>query len=169
MCELLVLKRQQPRPNRRIIKGDVAESAAMGVGHPKILLQKLCALGATADRQEVDQLNEQLGAPRTGFANCRREPLQARNESIMSDPQERTARHIANSSGLHHDRARTPRGEAAIPFHHIVGHKAVFGRAPGDHGGHPGALIKRQIADAQRRKKARPSGLFDRGNMALGR
>ena len=47
--ELLVFKRQEPRPNRRIIKRDVAESAAMVVGYPKILLQKLCALGPTAD------------------------------------------------------------------------------------------------------------------------
>ena len=80
---------------------------------------------------------------------------QAGHEAIVADAQQRAARHVADAGRLDDDRAGPPCGEALVPVEHVVGDDAVVGGAPGDHGGHPGAVGEVEAAAVERREPAR--------------
>ena len=92
---------------------------------------------------------------------------QARNEAIVADPHQRTARDVADAGRLDHDRAGAPLREARIPFDHGVGDEAVLGRPPRHHGRHPGALFQRDRADRDGREQPRGLGLGAGRNPAV--
>ena len=144
-----------------------AERFAMRVRHTQELLEELVALRPPADRQKVDDLDQQLRMPAACLAYCIGQAFEAGKKTIMPDAQQRPARHVANSSRLDDDGARPPARETAVPVDDIVGDIAVVRRAPRHHRRHPGALLQLQRADPDRREKTRRRG-FRRGGNAAG-
>ncbi len=80
---------------------------------------------ATPDRQEVDQLDEQPRLPVARVANDADQLLETRQKAIVTDAQQRAARHVADAGRLDHHGCRPTFGEAAVPIDHITGDEAV--------------------------------------------
>src|SRR4030095_8725477 len=90
------------------------------------------------DCQEIDDLNKQQSLAIACFVNYVDKLSQARNETIVTNPQQRSAWNVANTGRLNHQHARFTFGKAAIPIEVLLRYKAVIGRAPGHHCRHPG-------------------------------
>ena len=100
------------------------------------------------DRQKVDDLDEELGMTVACAPYVLDELLQARNEPVVSDAQERTTRHVADAGGLEHETARTAAGEPVVPREYLFGDEAVLGGAPRNHRRDPRALLELQRSDS---------------------
>ena len=103
--------------------------------------RKRVGLRAAADRQEVDQLDEEARLAVARLAHHAHELAQSGEEAVVADAQQRAAGHVADAGRLDHECPGTPAREAAIPVEHLGGDEAVLGRAPRHHRRHPGALV----------------------------
>ena len=89
---------------------------------------------------------------------------QARDEAVVTDAEQRSARDVADAGGLDHERAGLPPGEALVPGEHLRRDQPIVGGAPGHHRRHPGALRQVQAAGAERAEPtAKPRRLVRRG------
>ena len=130
----------------------------MPVGDHEKALDEFHRVGPATDRQKVDQLDEYLGLAAACFAHRVGHALQAGNEAVIADAKQRAARHVADSGGFDHDRARAAGCKARVPLDVVLGDKALVGGAPGHHRRNPGALGKRDRADLHRAEQARFRG-----------
>src|SRR5262249_37669862 len=120
-------------------------------------------------RQKIYNLNEQSRMPSARLPHDLNQLTQARNETVMSDAQQRPARNVAHARGLDHDRAGTPLGEAPVPVEDILRDKAFFGRPPRNHRRNPRPAFKRYAPDANRGKQQRRGGFFRRRPARVGK
>ena len=67
---------------------------------------------ATADGQEIDDLDEQTRFAATGFAHHSHEVAQAGQKAIVADPQQRAAWNLTDARRFDNNRARTPASES---------------------------------------------------------
>src|SRR5262249_58910641 len=100
-----------------------------------------------ADGEEVDDLDEETGVPFTGVVDYIDHFLQAVEEAVVADAQQRPAGDVTNAGGFHHQDTGLRASVPLIPFEHLRGDETVFGRPPGHHGRHPGARLHPQLAD----------------------
>ena len=89
--------------------------------------------------------------------------------TVVADPQQRSARHVADAGRLDDDRAGPAARETLVPGDDGVVDEAVLGRAPGHHRGNPGPLRQDTIADRYRRKQPGSRGFARAGNAAPAR
>ena len=123
-------------------------------------------LGAAADVEKVNDLDQCTGLALAFAVDGLHQTLQAFDIAVMANAQQRAAGHIADAGGFDHDGARSTARKAAIPLQHIFGHPAFIVGAPWHHGRHPGALQQGQRTDMDRAEQARGLGLFSAGRMA---
>jgi len=154
-CERIGRQRGEPRPQRGLGKIVGVERRAMAIGHGEEALEEFLRLGPPADRQKVDQLDEQLGVAGAVLAHRLDQPAQPGQESVVADAQQRPARHVPDAGRLDHDRAGPAAREPGVPVDHVVGRETVVGGAPRHHRGDPAALLERQRTDRDRREQAR--------------
>jgi len=133
--------------------------APVSIGNSQIASEVLFGLGPPPDGQEIDQLDEEPRATTAGPANRFDQFRQARNETIVSDTQQRTARHVANTGRLDDNRTRLPGGETRVPGEDLRCHQTVFRCSPRHHGRHPGPLDQLDRPDATGREEARAQSL----------
>ena len=92
------------------------------VGDGQIAAEELLGLGASSHRDEVDDLDEESRPSLAALAHRVDEPAQARNEAIVTDPEQRSAGHVPDAGGLDHEDAGLALGEARIPVEHLRRH-----------------------------------------------
>src|SRR5205085_6092049 len=92
--------------------------------------------------KEVDDLNEKFGVTLACLANRFDKLLQSRQESIVTDPKQRTAGNIANPGSFDDQRRRLSFSKSSIPIEIVLRDEAVCGRAPRHHRRHPSAAGK---------------------------
>ena len=81
-------------------------------------------------RQKIDNLDEErVSAAR--LPHYFNQFAQARNETVVSDAQQRPARDVAHARGFDHNRAGTPLGESPVPVEDVLRDETFFGRPPG--------------------------------------
>ena len=139
--------------------GQTRQRGAMAIGDGKKALEEFLRLGTAADGQKIDQLDEQARAAFTRPPHRLDQAGKARQEAVMADAKQRSARHVANAGRLDHDRARHPPGEALVPVDDVFGDVALLGRPPRHHGWNPGPLQERYRTDIDGRKQPRRRGL----------
>jgi len=119
--------------------------------------KKLCEesrwVGSPANRQKVDQLDEQSSFTVAGVTDDAREIAQAGQKAIVPYAQQRSAGHIANARRFHHDSSGAAASEALVPVEHIGSDQTLFARAPRNHGGNPGPLRQLDRSDLYRREQ----------------
>ena len=144
------------------------ERGAMAVGDGKKALEEFLRIGPAANGEEIDELDRTGACGRRWRAAPLHQAAQAGEEAVMADAQQRSARHVADAGRLDHDGAGPAARKALVPRDDFVGDKALFGRPPWHHGGHPGALRKRHRPDIDGREQPR-RGRFGRGGNTSGR
>ena len=165
-----VVKRRQPRSH---LRGDEAVNASPAVPSTTVnVAADFVPWRAPVDRQEVDQLDEQLSAAATGptktAAVSRRSP---RHEAVLADAQQRPARHVQNPGRLHDDRARLVRRRSACTTrstHRSQSHR----RSPAEAlrmARHPGTWREEDCRPPEAENRARAGGLFHGRDPALRR
>ena len=112
----------------------------MPISDGKEALKELFRLGAAADGEEIDQLNEEARASLARAPHRFDQAAQPGQEAVVPDAQQRPAAHVTDAGRLDHDGARHAAGETLIPFDDLVGHIAFLGCPPRHHGRHPGSL-----------------------------
>ena len=132
-----------------------AYAGAMSVGDLQVAAEERLARRPPADGQEVDDLDEQLRPSAAGSPHGVDERAQARDEAVVTDAQQRSARDVADAGRLDDDRAGLPLREALVPVEHVGGDEAVLGRAPRHHRRHPGAVGELQAAGSKRTEQPR--------------
>src|SRR5205085_128467 len=118
--------------------------------------------------QEVDDLNEKFSVSLARVANGFDKLLQTRQESIVTDPKQRTAGNIANAGSFDDERRRLSFSKSSIPIEIVLRDKAVCGRAPRHHRRHPTAAGKIQIAKINWLKRRDGVGFFSGGQPGSG-
>ena|SRR5436190_2815731 len=116
----------------------------MMLGYFKESLKVLMRLRATLDRQEIDNLNEQFRLALTCFTHRLHQLPEARKESIVTDPQQRSARNITNAGSFDDQRPRPSFGKTAVPIEIVLSDEAFFSCAPRNHRRDPGAAGQSQ-------------------------
>ena len=134
----------------------------MLVGYLQEPFEILFCHRAPVDAQEIDDLDQKPGLTPTRLANRLYEFAQSWNETIVADAKQWATRNVANAGCLYDDCTGPAFGIARIPVEYIPSHHPVFGRAPGDHGRHPGTLRKLDRPHSHRAEKARRFRLFTR-------
>jgi hypothetical protein len=172
--QIAALQSGQPAAYLRIVRGRIGaarsgspfgrrEGAAVPVGQR----QKVCKISrrirAPPDGKKIDELHEQARFAVARAPHDLDQLPEPRQESLIPDPQQRPARHIANSGRLDDDGSRPARGESLVPIEHVLGHKAGVRRAPRHHGGDPGSVAQGDGTDLNRRKQQRPGSLLGAG------
>ena len=125
----------------------------MMLSNIKKVIKISIALWASADAQEVDDLDEQPRVAAAGFAHGLGECAQARQKAVVTDSQQRPGGDVADAGGLDNDGPGAPFGEPPVPVKNVGRHDAVFRGAPGDHRRHPGAVIQQALAVAPQRER----------------
>ncbi len=148
----------------------VAQRRAVPVGDGQEFGDIAPGVGAAPDRQEIDELDEELGAAAALAPHRLDDAGEAGQEAVVADAQQRAARHVADARRLDHDRARLAACEAAVPFDDRVGGDAVLLRPPRHHGRNPGPAFEGKRPHPNGREQPRPgSVLARRHGAALGR
>ena len=162
----LEFARGQDRFQRRVVESGEAganpflgparrvEAVAVVVGDSQELGEKAVAAGPPPDRQEVDDLDQQPGPPAARPGNGLHQGLEARDEPVVADAQQRAARNVAYPRRLDHDRAGASPGETLVPAQHLGRDDPVPGRPPRHHRGNPGSALKPERADFDRLEQA---------------
>ena len=109
--------------------------------------EKLLRRWPPLDRKKVDNLDEEPGLAFTRAADCLDKLAQSRNKAIVSDPEERPARDIADARRLDDDRTRLAAREPLVPIEDLSGDEAFLGRAPRHHGGNPRPVTELDRSD----------------------
>src|SRR6185437_4208753 len=109
----------------------------------QVLREIPCWVGAPADGQEVDDLNEKPCGPATGFPNDPYELAQSGQESIITDPQQWSAGNVSDAGGLNDDRSGAAACETFIPVEDVLRNEAILARSPRHHRWDPGPLRQR--------------------------
>jgi hypothetical protein len=168
--EVVVARGHELRAQRRVVRARERsvprvrdEPRAQRVVDHEEALEELRALGPALDREEVDDLDEELRASARCLSDRPRELAQTRDESIVADAEQRAARDVADARGLEHDGARPALREAPVPREHRLGDEAVFGGPPRDHRRDPRSIREGQTARRQGREPPGASSLFGGG------
>jgi hypothetical protein len=122
----------------------------MALGNAQEAGEVFARLRSPADGEKVDQLNEEPGAAAARRAHRARESAQTLDVTVVADPQQRSARHVANAGRLDDDSAGPAARETLVPGDDRVVDEAVLGRTPGHHSGNPGPLRQDATADLYR-------------------
>src|SRR5262245_36597654 len=127
----------------------------MTIGEDEEVPKEAPRLGAAADPEEVDDLDEHPGPTLARPAHGVDQLLEAGQEAIVPDSEQWPAGNVADAGRLDHERARLAAGEALVPLEHRGRHVTVLGRAPGHHRRHPRALGQVEPSDVERTEPAR--------------
>src|SRR5438270_13882645 len=100
------------------------------VGNVEEALKIFPPVGTTLDRQEIDDLNEELRLTVTSFAHRVDELLQSREKSIMTDAQQRPARNVANAGRFEYQCCGPAFRKSPIPIQIVVGDESILRRGP---------------------------------------
>ncbi|HEY3720258.1 MAG TPA: hypothetical protein VGL41_08970 [Roseiarcus sp.] len=122
----------------------------MALGNAQEAGEVFARLRSPADGEKVDQLNEEPGAAAARRAHRARESAQTLDVTVVADPQQRSARHVANAGRLDDYSAGPAARETLVPGDDRVVDEAVLGRTPGHHSGNPGPLRQDATADLYR-------------------
>src|SRR6516164_4569359 len=160
--ELVFAQSAQARANLGLRHNRIAEGLAVLVGHLQKAREELFRIGPPADRQEIDQLNEEAGVALAGLPHAVDQPAQAGQKAVVADAQQRAARDVADAGRLDHDRARAAARKALVPVDDLVGDVAFLGRPPRHHRRNPGALLEPGWTDHNWREQARGGGFLPR-------
>src|SRR5690349_22099045 len=90
----------------------------MPVGDSQELAEVSLWFWPASDPEEIDDLDEQAGPSAAGSAHRAHQLGEARDESIVPDPEQWPARYVADSGSLYHQRARLAAREALVPRQH---------------------------------------------------
>jgi hypothetical protein len=160
--ELCGRQRAQPGAHGVVRRIRISHGGTVAGADAEEFSQVALRVRTAADAQEVDYLDEQPRGTATGTANGICQLTQAGNEPVVADAQQGTAGNFADAGGFHHDGAGASTGKAAVPFEYLGSDVTVGAGAPGNHGGHPGALWQGKPAHLHRREQARARSLFGR-------
>src|SRR5215831_2757705 len=152
----------------RQVAGQVRQPLAVVMCYPQKSLKILFSVGTPSYGQKIDDLNDEFGFALARCAHCFDQLLQSGNESIVPDAQEWAARDIANPGGFDNQGGRPSESEPAVPVEIVLSDESVFGGAPGDHRGYPGATRKQQRPNLDRLEQQRRGGFFGGGPMGIG-
>ena len=119
----------------------------MAFGQHQEVAQEPILLGTPANAQEVEDLNHAARAPAAALVDRVHQVRKSRDEAVVADAQQRTARHVTNSGRFDHQHARQAIREPAVPIQHVGGDEAVLGRAPRHHRRHPRTRARREGPD----------------------
>src|SRR4030095_906373 len=108
--------------------------AAQRVGDLEIAAEESTRLGPPADRDEVEDLNEEPGPALAPLAHRLDERAKPRHEPVVTDAEQRAARDVANARRLDDEDAGLSLGEPGVPLENLRRDQAVGGGAPGHHG-----------------------------------
>jgi hypothetical protein len=153
--EFDVAQLRKARPHDVVGRVGIGHGPPVAVGDVKEPLQELRSIGTTSDRQKINDLNEQARMACTCLAHGLHQAAQSGNVAVMADTQQGSARYVANPGRLDHDGAGPAARKALIPRDHLVGHKAVLGRPPWHHCGHPRTLFEHDGTDPNGSEQAR--------------
>ncbi len=137
------------------------QQIAMMIGDLQEALKVLVRLGPVPDRQEVDDLDEQPRVAAALSAHGAYDLLQPRQEAVVTDPQQRHARDVADGR-FHHDRTRPPTRETPIPLDQVGRDHTFLRCAPRHHRRHLRPLLQRQRPDLNGAEQPRPQRLLAR-------
>ena len=126
------------RPVRRDLQA--SQCGAVPPGHLEVAPEVDLPLRPSADGQEVDDLDEKAGPPAARPAHGLDQLPKAGEEAVVPDPQERSARHVADPGRLDDDRPRLSGRETLVPGEHLRGDEPLVRSPPGHHRRHPGPL-----------------------------
>ena len=135
------------------------------VGEDEELAEVPRGLGPPANPQEVDDLDEEPGPPAARPPHGAHQLGEARDEPVVADPKQRSARDVANAGGLDYERTGLTARESLVPGQHLRRDQPILGSAPRHHRRDPGALLQVEPADAQRAEPERARRLL-RGRRA---
>ena len=85
--EIVLAQSAQASANLRVWHDRIAEGMAVRVGHLQKPREELFRIGSPADRQKVDQLNEETRVAFARFPHGVDQPAQAWEKAIVSDAQ----------------------------------------------------------------------------------
>jgi hypothetical protein len=142
MHKLIIAHGEQPGAYVLLRRVFEAQGYAVGIGDLQKARKKDIPLRPAADRQEVNQLDEQLRCPTAFLAHTIHQCLEATDIAVVANAQQRARRHVAHTGCLDHDGRRFATGKAAIPVKHVLRNLAIFGCAPRHHGRHPRSVAQ---------------------------
>jgi hypothetical protein len=160
LAQPLIGQREQPgplllgRPRRRRIVLP-SEQKTVAIGDAQVPSEIGLAAGTPADREEVDDLDEQLRASAARAAHGVDQLRQSRDEAIVADAQQRTARNVTHAGGLDDERRRLSLSEALVPAEHAGRNEAVVSRPPRHHRRHPRPVGQLQPSHVERTEERR--------------
>ncbi|MDT4858337.1 hypothetical protein FQZ97_928010 [compost metagenome] len=134
----------------------------MPIGNAQETLEIARWIRTLADRQEINDLNIELGLPFARFTNRLNDLAQARNEAIMADAQEGTAWYVSDAGSFNDDSAWATTREALVPCDIVFSNEATFGGSPRDHCWYPCSGGQMEGPLCNRTKQARLLRLFFR-------
>ena len=150
------LRLRQSRQRLADVVVRTRQQRAVPVGESQVLPEVSLRLGPAADPEEVDDLDEQPGASAARLTDGAHQLGQAGNESVVTDPKQRSARNVPDAGRLDHECPRLPACEALVPREDLRCDQPVVGGPPRHHGGDPGALRQLEPAGAERAEPERP-------------
>src|SRR5687768_16453855 len=123
-------------------------------------------LGAAADSEKVDDLNEEPSASPARLTDGAHQFGQAGNEPVVPDPEKRSAGDVPDSGRLDDQPPGLPSRETLVPRQDLRRDQPVVGGPPGHHGRNPSALRQLEPALAEGAEPERPRRLFRGGWMS---
>src|SRR5262249_10184445 len=137
---------------------------AQRIGDLEIAAEEAPGLGPAPDRQEVEELDEEARPAAAPLADRVDQGTEPRDESVVADPEQGTARDVADAGRLDDQDAGLALGEPRVPLEDLRRHEAIGGGAPGHHRRDPGALGGGQRpSDPDRREPAGAGGVVAGG------
>ena len=159
------LRLRQPRQHLPDGVVGARHQGAVPIREHQVLPEVSLGLGAAADPEKVDDLDEEPGAAAARLTNGAHQLRQAGDEPVVPDPEERPAGNVADSGRLDHQRSGLPSGETLVPRQDFRRDQPVVGGPPRHHGRNPGTLAELEPAEVQRAEPERPGRLLRGGRM----
>jgi hypothetical protein len=135
----------------------------MPIGDSQELPEVSLWLGAAADPEKVDDLNEEPSASPARLTDGAHQFGQAGNEPVVPDAEQRSAGDVPDSGRLDHQRPGLPPRETLVPCQDFRCDQPVVGCPPGHHGRNPSALRQLEPALAEGAVPERPGRLLRSG------
>src|SRR5262245_51376101 len=143
------------KKNRADFPVGAGDESTMSIGQDQKFPKVALWLRTPADPQKIDDLDEQSGVATARPSHRLHQFGEARDESVVTYPEQRAASNIPDPCRLDNDGARPASSEAVIPGQHLRCDVSLFSSAPGHHSRDPGALLERKGSDAHRTEPAR--------------
>src|ERR1043166_8528894 len=95
-------------------------------------------------RQKINDLNEELCLAVTRRSDSLNQALQSRQKSIMTDPQQWSARDVTHARRFDHERSGSSFSESPVPIKIVLCDESFSGRPPWHHPRSPRATVELQ-------------------------